>query len=241
MDITPLQKLGLKSNEAKIYVALLENGSSLVSVIYKKTGIHRRNIYDALEKLIEKGLITYVIKNSTKHFQAVAPERLLDYLQEKESAIRQILPTLKEKYNTQKVEEEAHIFKGIEGMKTIMQDILNVGETLYILGAKGKWLVDEMRFYFPHFEKERIKRKIRIKQIFDYEVKKLRKLPNLEYSEHRFFPKRYSSPTHIWIYGDRVVSLFWTDTQFAFMIKCNKISDGYKKYFDFIWENLAKN
>lgn len=239
MDITALENVGLKSNEAKIYISLLENGMSLVSDIYKKISIHRRNIYDALQRLQEKGLVTVSIKNGKKHFEAVNPNKLLDYLQEKEEGIKQIMPELKNKYNTIKSEEEGQMFKGIVGMKTIMQDMLNIGETMYFIGAKGKWLVNELRFYFPKFEKERIERKIRIKQIFDYEIKK-QKLPNILYSKHKFFPKKYSSPTHIWVYGNRIVTAFWGDTQFAFMIKSNKIVEGYKKFFDFMWKNLAK-
>lgn len=239
MDIAALENAGLKSNEAKIYIALLENGLSLVSELYKKITIHRRNIYDALEKLQEKGLVTVIIKKGKKHFEAVNPEKLLDYLQEKEEGIKQVLPELKTKYQSVKSDIEGQMFKSIEGMKTIMHDMLAVGKPMYFIGAKGKWLVNELRFYFPKFEKERIKRKIKIKQIFDHEVKK-QKLPNVQYSEHKFFPKAYSSPTHIWIYGNRVVTAYWGDTQFAFMIKSSKIAEGYKKFFDFTWKNLAK-
>jgi len=239
MDTSALEKAGLRANEAKIYIVLLENGISLVSDIYKKTSIHRRNIYDALERLQEKGVVTVSFMNGKKHFEAVNPNKLLDYIQEKEEGIKQILPELQNKYQSVKSEEEGQMFKGIEGMKTIMQDMLNVGQTMYFIGAKGKWLVNELRFYFPKFEKERIKKKIKIMQIFDSEVKK-QKLPNMEHSKHRFLPKKYSSPTHIWIYGDRVVTAFWGDTPFAFMIKSNKIADGYKKFFDFMWNNLAK-
>ncbi len=240
MDISVLEKAGLKTNEAKIYIALLENGLSLVSDIYKKISIHRRNIYDALERLQDKGLVTVSIKNGKKHFEAVNPDKLLDYLQEKEEGIRQILPNLKSRYDAVKSSEEGQMFKGIEGMKTIMQDMLNVGETIYVVGGKGKWVVDEMRFYFPRFDKERVKKKIRTKQIFDYEMKKRKELPSIKYGEYRFFPKKYSSPTHIWIYRDRVVTAFWGDTQFAFMIKSDKVSEGYKKFFNFIWNNLAQ-
>jgi len=239
MDVSALKNAGIRENEAKIYIALLDNESSLVSIIYKKTSVHRRNIYDALEKLQEKGLVTHIIKNGKKYFMAVNPERLLDYVHEKEEGIKQILPILKERYELKKSNEEGEIFKGIEGMKTIMQDMLKVGETVYIIGAKGKWLVEELRFYFPKFEKERIKKKIQIQQIFDFEMRK-KKIPNVIYNEHRFFSKQYSSPVHIWIYGDRVVSLFWDNTPFAFMIKSDKIAEGYKKYFRLLWKNANR-
>jgi len=238
MDITALEKAGLKANEAKIYVALLENGISLVSAIYKKVDIQRRNIYDALERLQQKGLVSVIIKDGKKHFVAVNPEKLVDYLHEKVEGINQILPELKSKYDVIKRSEEAQMFKGIEGIKTVMGDMLKVGETIHIIGGKGKWLVGELRFYFPKFERERVKKKIKTKQIFDHEVREIIPLPSVKYGEYKFFPKEYSSPTHIWIYGDRVVSIFWGDTQFAFMIKSEDIADGYKKFFDFMWNAL---
>jgi len=235
MDTTALKNAGLKENETKIYIALLERGSSLVSGIYQKTGVHRRNIYDALEKLHEKGLVAYTIKNGKKYFEAVNPERLLDYVKEKEEGIQQILPLLQEKYNLKKSHEEGLVFKGIEGIKSIMQDMLHMQEPIYVIGGKGKWLANELRFYFPHFERERIKRKIKTKQIFDFEMRK-KKLPSIKYGEHRFFPRDYSSSTHIWVYGDRVVSLFWGEVPFAFMVKSDKISQGYRNYFKLLWK-----
>ena len=239
MDITALENSGLKKNEAMVYVSLLEEGISLVSNIYEKTGIHRRNIYDALERLLKKGIVTVLIMNGKKHFEAANPDRLLGYIQEKEEGIKQILPELKRKYELVKSEEEGQMFKGIEGIKTTMQDMLNVKKTIYIIGAKGKWSVNELRFFFPRFERERIKKKIKLRQINDIELRN-KTILNLKYSEHKFFSKRYSSPTHIWIYGNRTVTVFWGDTQFAFMIKSNSISSGYKKFFNFMWNNLAK-
>ena len=50
------QSLGLAKNEAKIYEVLIREGNSPVGKISEKSGIHRRNVYDSLNRLIEKGL-----------------------------------------------------------------------------------------------------------------------------------------------------------------------------------------
>jgi len=50
-----LRKAGLTENESKTYLALLETGPSQAGVITRKTGLHRRVIYDTLEMLIKKG------------------------------------------------------------------------------------------------------------------------------------------------------------------------------------------
>jgi len=47
----------MSKNEAKIYETILEIGECSVSEIAKKSGIHRRNIYDTLARLSEKGIV----------------------------------------------------------------------------------------------------------------------------------------------------------------------------------------
>ena len=50
------ESLGLSPNEARIYEALVEHGESGVSEIALFGNIHRRNAYDAIHRLVEKGL-----------------------------------------------------------------------------------------------------------------------------------------------------------------------------------------
>ena len=94
MDLAKLQELGLTRNEALTFTALLETGETKTGALVKKTALHRVLIYDALESLIKKGLASYVIKENIKYFQAANPERLLDFIQEKEETAKALLPEL---------------------------------------------------------------------------------------------------------------------------------------------------
>ena len=60
-----LKSIGLSKNEIKIYIALLELGPCLMGKICGKTKIHRRNVYDSIEMLKEKGFISSTIINNT--------------------------------------------------------------------------------------------------------------------------------------------------------------------------------
>ena len=75
MNLEYLQKIGLTAGEIKVYNAVLELGISSLGKIQEKTGIERRNIYDILNKLIEKGLISYTIEKGKKTFQAKLPKK----------------------------------------------------------------------------------------------------------------------------------------------------------------------
>ena len=75
MDREILKEAGLTNNESLIYKALLELGPSLAGQISRKTGLHRRTVYDTAERLIQKGLIGYILKNNRRLFEASSPEK----------------------------------------------------------------------------------------------------------------------------------------------------------------------
>ena len=97
-----LQEIGLSKTESKVYLALLELGSALAGKITKKSGINRTNVYDALERLIEKGLVTYIIQANRKVFEPVDPNKLQEILKEKQDKLDSLMPELQLKYKSTK-------------------------------------------------------------------------------------------------------------------------------------------
>ena len=63
-----LKDFGLTQNEEKVYLKLLEIGSSSAGLLIKKTGMHRAAVYDNIDSLTEKGLVSHVIKANRKYF-----------------------------------------------------------------------------------------------------------------------------------------------------------------------------
>ena len=84
-----LRDIGLTEKEIEVYMILLDIGSSPVNKIYEKTGIQRRNIYDLLNKLIGKGLVSYIVENKKKYFQPKNPENLLKFIDEEKEKLEQ--------------------------------------------------------------------------------------------------------------------------------------------------------
>ncbi len=124
MNLSMLEELGLRHNEAKVYTALFETGETKTGALVKKTSLHRVLIYDALESLIKKGLVTYVIKENRKYFRALSPNCLLDFLKEKEISAQKIVDELKTKQIVAKKERYVTIYEGIKGLKSALNSML---------------------------------------------------------------------------------------------------------------------
>jgi len=94
-----LKEIGLNEDESKVYVALLKEGSSLASNISKSTKINRSHTYKILDELIEKGFVSYAIKNNTRYYNPISPEKILDLIREKEFKLKEELPKLINLFN----------------------------------------------------------------------------------------------------------------------------------------------
>lgn len=236
MDEKAIENAGLTRVEAKIYLALIDLGSAMSGAISRKTGIHRRSVYDAIERLIEKGLVSYIEQNNRKYFEPVSPQRLLNIVTEKENSLKEILPELIKKYNTKQEKKETTFFRGKMGIKSVFEDQLKTGKEILILGAT---LNHEkiIKYYFPHFDKRRTEKKIKLKMLF-YEGAR-DKVKRYKLCKTRFLPSEYESHTTIYIYNNKVTIVLWAENPLAILISQKEIADGYIKYFNLLWK-IAK-
>ena len=83
-----LSKLGFSPSEIKIYLHLLNNGSSYPNKISAETKLNRTNVYEALDRLVSKGVTSFINKNKVKWFEAKSPNSLLSLIKEKEEEFK---------------------------------------------------------------------------------------------------------------------------------------------------------
>jgi sugar-specific transcriptional regulator TrmB len=239
-----LREIGLSPNEARVYESLLHTGEASVQTIALKSKVHRRNVYDSLSKLMEKGLASEVFIKGEKNFKAINPRRLLELIKEKEEKINKFLPEMQKKYEAVEEKEEAYLYKGIEGFKNYLQDILKTKETVYFIGAKAFWLDERLKHFLPRFQRERKRLGIKFTHLFDHEVKEKKpEILKVVGKPYKFLPKQYSSPTAIDIFGDYVVTFVGAkpgslyEEPIQFVMKSRTLADGYRKFFQFMWDH----
>ncbi|MBI2107048.1 hypothetical protein HYT57_03620 [Candidatus Woesearchaeota archaeon] len=237
-----LQNLGLGQSESKVYLSLLELGPSLAGVITKKAMINRTNCYDALRRLIEKGLVSYIIQSNRKYFRVEPPERLLNIVKEekaciekKEKEIREIIPSLIKKIRSPVESPAAYVYAGKKGVKSIFEDILIHNEYL-VFGSSGKFK-DTLGIYFKQFQKKIKINKVRCRLIASETIKNT---DIVEHAETRYLPKEYMTLISTIIYGEKVAIISWGDMSVGFLLEDKQIVDSYKKYFEFVWKMAKK-
>ena len=242
-----LQEIGLSQNEARIYEGLLEIGASSVPDIALKIGVHKRNIYDIVPKLLRKGLIYQIAGAKEKKYAPVEPSKLKDLIWEKAEKLRMILPGLARQFEKARTREAVYIYKGSEGFKNYLRDILEQGQDVFFVGAKGGWFDKDLQPFIEKFLKRAAQKKIRYHHIFDYEVKKfapdlLKKLGK----PHRFLPKNYSTTGAIDIFGDHIVTFSGltlknlTEDVTLIVIVNKELADCYRTWFKFMWDHCRE-
>ena len=158
-------------------------------------------------------------------------------MDEQKEAIRQNLPQLKQLEGMKKEEINASVYKGKEGLKSILSMILKDKQDWYVLGAKGL-IISELIYFMPNFEKERKKRKIRIIRIFDSK-EKVSKYIKEPFDRWKILPIGLSSDTVLWIFGSKVAIVLWKEKYpSAFLIDKKEIADSFRKWFNLIYKNL---
>jgi sugar-specific transcriptional regulator TrmB len=243
MHSTILQEIGLSKNEVKIYETLIKHGQLSVSDISTKSRIHRRNVYDSMDRLIEKGLVFQVIGLGDNLYKPVDPSKLMELVDEKRRRLEKVMPSLIKEYKKEPSLEAVYIYKGIEGFKNYLRDLLLTKEDAYFIGAKGAWFDPRLKTFLDKFLVDAKKRGIKYKHLFDYEVKeKVPHAPKAVGKPYKFLPKEYSTPSMIDIFGDHVVSFTGaglgkiSDDITIFVTISRPMATSYKTWFKFMWD-----
>ncbi len=242
-----LTEIGLTKGEIDVYLALLELGLSTTGKITKESGISSSKVYEVLQRLISKGLASYVIENGKHHYSATSAERLVDYLEDKkrdisegQEEIRKLIPSLESKRKSQKL-PEATIYRGRKGALVLINDIINDGKEKFknkeeyeVVGCGNEDYVT----YFPSQVKEYVKiaKKFKFKErlIFGKGVKTFNNNAKI-----RYLPPELNLPVRTVVYGDKVAIIDFEDPMTLIIIEKKSVAKAYINYFNALWK-IAK-
>lgn len=239
------QQIGLAQNEARIYETLLREGESSVGHIAIESKVHRRNVYDSLNRLIEKGLVFEIVQHKENRYQAVDPHKLAEILGEKQDALNKAMPELETLYTGLPHLEDVYIYRGKEGWKNYIREILRIGQDCHCIGAKAPMNRDNFPGLFDQLFHRLEKKEFQFYNIYDAEVKGTKYEGHLA-SPYKFLPKEYSTPCTVVVLADRIflysglsLGKFSEDASLTVIVN-KQLADAYRTWFWFMWGQLPE-
>jgi|SaaInlStandDraft_4_1057021.scaffolds.fasta_scaffold05801_2 HTH-type transcriptional regulator, sugar sensing transcriptional regulator len=234
MILEYLQEIGLSRRESSCYVGLLELGSSKIGMIVKKTGIPSSKIYEILDKLILRGLVTYVIKNNIKHFQASDPASLVNYIEEKKKKIEEILPSLllKQKFSKK---QNVEMFEGQKAIFTLFVNLIadaKPKELYLVFSINEENKNSSANLFFKNLAVRRKEKKLDVRLLKNkkYYVNEKHTKVKLKYTD-------FNLPQGTTIFRNCVVLLSWAENPVAIKIESEVFASQQREFFLDLWKH----
>lgn len=240
MEKAVFRNLGMTDYEIEIFLALTKNGPMSAYEISQKTGFYRQVCYDSLNRLQEKGFVSFVLKNGKKVFQAIAPENILEFLEEQKKQYGVMLPELMKMRSLGRDDISVEVFKGKNVIGIALRDIINTlkrerGEVL-CTAVDESIVLQTDKITLIQYERDITHYKIKERVIIKEGSKGLLRKGTSKYA---YITEKYFNPNPVLIYADKVQIILWGNPNYLIMIKNKNIAESFKKQFELMW-NMAK-
>ncbi|MFH1235645.1 MAG: helix-turn-helix domain-containing protein [Parcubacteria group bacterium] len=137
------QKLGFDGKESSIYISCLKKELNTPASLARITGIKRGTVYFYLEKLKEKGLLTYKVKGKRKYIVAEQPQRAFqeylanenEKLSRQEQVIASLTPQLQAVMKQKNASTNVQFHEGVAGVRLMIDKIIEAKTNIYWFGS----------------------------------------------------------------------------------------------------------
>ncbi len=229
---------GLSVREAEVYETLLKKGHATANEVAKAGFIERTVIYNILNKLVEKGFVSYINEEKKRLYFTTSPDNLLIGCREKQKIIEGLVENIKTMVPASEAKPLVQIFEGKEGLKVLYEIALQCqNETFYSMGVTGKSL-DILGLSFRNIAERVGKNRINLKIIANPEARGHR-FTREKIVEIRYALKKYKSAVTTSIFGDYVV-LNLTEKPIMVLIHSKEMARAYKNYFSVLWNHATE-
>lgn len=240
----------MSEKEIKVYLELLKIGTGKAGILAKKTELNRTTVYDILEGLIQKGVISKYHKGAQTSFSATNPKLLLNYLENEKrelvakadkdkQRIEELMPQFISLQDIASTRPKIQFFEGERGMREAYEDTLT-SRTQILAYANVQTMHEGLPNFFPQYYKRRTAKKIYIHAICpDNLLSRERRGHDLEeMREIRFLPNaEMSFSPEVNIYNNKMLVASWEE-KMAIIIESGELAELEKIKFGLIWDRL---
>ncbi len=239
MDTSVLEDLGLSPGEIKTYLALMQLGNTKVGQIIGRAGIASSAVHNALKSLVDKGLVSYIKKGKMKIYRAASPHHMLDYVNEKKAKLETVLPELEKMQRAAGERQEAEVFEGMNGLKTLMnlliEDVKKGDEFLFFVTTTQEQN-EEIQRFFSKYDRKRHDAGLIVRGLAPKELRK--SLAWRQYLDIRY--PDFPIPTNTSICNDKIAFFSWEPgREVGYLMHSRQIAQRYREFFRSVW-GIAK-
>ncbi len=240
MDAELFKELGFTEREQKVYIALLEIGLTTVGPIAMKTKLQHSKVYETLDKLQEKGLVSYIIQSKTKHYQPSEPKEILNIIEDRKRRFLDIIEELELKKKYSQSKQVAIVYEGFKSFKALFNKIeqeLKKGDSYWAFAFKNEYYTPSASLFLKKFHERLALNKIDDRVIGHTSVRKAIKST---FQGNKNIKMRFtgnSTPLGVIIIHNKVINLVWGERPTAIEITSEHI---YGQYIDFFASEWAK-
>lgn len=143
--VDALERLGLTSYEAKVFIALHRIGSGTARGVADVTDVPRSQVYSAAESLADRGLVE-IQQSSPKQFRPVSVEAARSTLRERferesERAFEYVSQARTE--DVEETKEDVWTIRGAEGIADRTVELIRGAEEIAVFGARDPELLTD--------------------------------------------------------------------------------------------------
>jgi sugar-specific transcriptional regulator TrmB len=237
--------LQLNEKDVKIYLDLLQNGSSAASTVAARTRIDRTTVYAVLKRLLNKGFLTQGKKNKTAYFTALDPDLLettfqkdIDEKYKQLNLLKKILPELLEQKNKDSVRPAVQIFEGADGVISLYELTLKNSKKQDAFLTVDTLPVELESYLKETYIQHKLKRKVQSRVIVSHAVqaKRYQMLDKKANRQTKIIPDGFLPfETEIIIGTDEIAVIDLSSAFFGVLIRSRSIRNTMAALFDLMW------
>lgn len=243
LDVVQLLKLaGLDRRESAFYAAALSLGKGLVSQVAQVAELNRSAAYEVMASLKEKGLISTTQSSRGLTVLPSNPEHLLHAQKERYDTLANHIEDLQYLFSVAKQEPGVRMYEGKEGLKEVLQVILDEGEDVCIYGD-GEAFKQSIPGWTDRYVDERNRRAIRARVLLKgtlatiASVKSImsKKTAKAHFTQMRVLPESLGIVGGFDIVGQKIALYSFDSNPVAVMIESKFIAAMMKSVFEMLW------
>jgi sugar-specific transcriptional regulator TrmB len=237
MDIKiALKEYGLTDKEINVFLSLLSLGAVKIQEIQKRIGLPRTTVYNTLNYLMEKGLVSKIISKGVSLYSTTEPERLKDVLEEKKKLIESIIPELNSMKSLIKESSKIEMYEGFKGIYTILSDVFKIKQEVCYFGGYHNSLAI-LQHLPEHARLLRLERHIHARIVIEQseeEIFHTKKYKDI--TQMRFLDSMKDFPCMMFVYGNKIAMYTLEGDLIGSIIKNQQIAQAMKMIFDMYWK-----